>query len=495
MRKFTKFATTGLLLLSLVVALLSFPVEVQALSYSTSSNSGTRDQVCTSLEGTSAASYYTGSYTYDILSNQDQNTLLQSLRTLMRSTHTYLSSYNDCHYKADKTDCENGNGKVTLIYTSYSAGMDEWNGWNREHVWPKSLGGKTDSNGTGGADMHHIRPSDATVNSTRGNKKYGYANGGKAAYGSNPASGCLGGYYSSTYYEPLDNVKGDVARICLYVYVRWGSDWGANSITQVFQSVDVLLEWMAIDPVDTWEMGRNEVVAAYQGNRNVFIDYPELAWTLFGRQAPKNMSTPSGNAASGNTGSGNTGNSGNSGNSGNTGSSGTTKPTACTHATTELRNVKQATCQEEGYTGDTHCTKCGKKLSDGKVTEKTGHTETLANQKDATCAEVGYTGDTVCSVCNVTLETGKEIPKSHSHTFGDWATTKQPTDTEVGEKARTCQVCGFRHAETLYPTGISKPETETPSIWIWVGVGAAGCAIVIAVTVILLKRKKNTPKA
>ena len=65
------------------------------------------------------------------------------------------------------------------------------------------------------------------------------------------------GHYNSTYFEPLDNVKGDVARICLYVYVRWGSNWGADSITEVFQSVDVLLEWMAIDPVDTWEMGRN----------------------------------------------------------------------------------------------------------------------------------------------------------------------------------------------------------------------------------------------
>lgn len=498
MRKFTKFATTGLLLLSLVVSLLSFPVEVQALSYSTSSNSGTRDQVCTSLSGTGAASYYTGSYTYATLSGQSQSALLQSLRKLMTDTHTKTSSYPDCRDMATKTDCENGNGKVTLIYTSYSATMNEYNGWNREHVWPKNLGGFNTSGP--GADLHHIRPSDASVNSTRGNKKYGYANGGTEKYGSNPASGCLGGYYNSTYFEPLDNVKGDVARICLYVHVRYGGEWSqCSKITNVFQSVDVLLEWMAIDPVDTWEMGRNEVVAAYQGNRNVFIDYPELAWTLFGRQAPKNMSTPSGNAASGNTGSGNSGNSGNtsnsgnSGNTGNSGNSGTTKPTACTHTTTELRNVKQATCQEEGYSGDTHCTKCGKKLASGKATAKTGHTETLANQKDATCAEAGYTGDTVCSVCNVTLETGKEIPKSHSHTFGDWATTKQPTATEAGEKTRTCEVCGFQHKDVLYPIGgSSEPyEPETPSIWIWVGIGAAGCAIVVAVTVILLKKKKK----
>lgn len=492
MRKFTKFATTGLLLLSLVVSLLSFPVEVQALSYSTSSNSGTRDQVCTSLSGTGAASYYTGSYTYATLSGQSQSALLQSLRKLMTDTHKRSSSYGDCRDMATQTDCENGNGKIVTLYTSYTADYSEYNGgngWNREHVWPKSLGGFETSGP--GADLHHIRPSENRTNSDRGNLKYGNVSGGSASNGN--LSGTLGGYKGS-YYEPLDNVKGDVARICLYVYVRYGGSWSkCSSITNVFQSVDVLLEWMAIDPVDTWEMGRNEVVAAYQGNRNVFIDYPELAWTLFGRQAPKNMSTPSGNAASGNTGSGNSGNSGNTGNSGNSGNSGTTKPTACTHTTTELRNVKQATCQEEGYSGDTHCTKCGKKLASGKATAKTGHTETLANQKEATCAEAGYTGDTVCSVCNVTLETGKEIPKSHSHTFGDWATTKQPTATEAGEKTRTCEVCGFQHKDVLYPIGgSSEPyEPETPSIWIWVGIGAAGCAIVVAVTVILLKKKKK----
>ena len=289
-----------LVMLLLVVSAFipSFAAETsEPASYSSSSNSGQRDVVCTTLDGTSAAAYYAG-YEYDTLSNLSQDALKAELDELMTETHDYISSYNDCHYEANRTDCENGEGNVILIYTSYPATMSQWNGWNREHVWPQSLGGNNTSGG--GADLHHIRPSDATVNSTRGNKKYGYADGGKAVNGTNPASGYLGGHYS-TYFEPLDNVKGDVARICLYVYVRWGSSWGAENITDVFESVDVLLEWCEMDPVDTWEMGRNEVVEDIQGNRNVFIDYPEYAWLIFGREVPDDMITPSGEAMGENT--------------------------------------------------------------------------------------------------------------------------------------------------------------------------------------------------
>lgn len=263
-------------------------------TYSTEYNSGMRNVICTTLSGTSAALYYEG-YDYDRLSAMSASQLFSTLQSLMRTTHKYTSSYSDCRDKADRTDCTNASGNVSLIYTSYSASMDQWNGWNREHIWPQSLGGGNTSGG--GADLHHIRPSDASVNSSRGNKKYGEAGtGATAKYGSNPASGVLGGYYNNTYFEPLDNVKGDVARICLYVYVRWNSAWGADSVTEVFQSVDVLLQWCAEDPVDTWEMGRNEVVGKIQGNRNVFIDYPEYAWLIFGKAVPQNMTTPSGEA-------------------------------------------------------------------------------------------------------------------------------------------------------------------------------------------------------
>ena len=150
----------------------------QPSKYSSQYNSGQRDVVATTLSGTSASSYYTGSYAYNLLSEKSASEIKSALNTLMTSTHKYTSSYNDCHYKADRTDCENEDGRVSLIYTKYSATMSQWNGWNREHVWPQSLGGNNTSGG--GADLHHIRPSDAVVNSTRGNKKYGNTNGGTA---------------------------------------------------------------------------------------------------------------------------------------------------------------------------------------------------------------------------------------------------------------------------------------------------------------------------
>ena len=143
----------------------------QPSTYSKEYNSGQRDVWCPTLSGTSAASYYTGNYTYEKLSSLSASALKTSLNTLMKSTHKKTSSYDDCRDMAVNTDCENEDGRVLLLYTSYSATRSQYNGWNREHVWPKSLGGKNDSDYGGGADLHHIRPSDAVVNSTRGNKK------------------------------------------------------------------------------------------------------------------------------------------------------------------------------------------------------------------------------------------------------------------------------------------------------------------------------------
>lgn len=342
LKKSLYFVVVLALLLSSVISVSAAPAK-----YSTASNSGTRDELCTTLNGTTAASYYTGSNSYDTLVTLSSSQLLTTLRSLMTNGHK-TSSYDDCKELATKTDCENGNGKITTLYTSYQTTSGAFNGgtgWNREHVWPKSLGGY--GNSGAGADLHHIRPTENRTNSNRDNLLYGNVTGGKTSTGN--LSGIVGGTYNSTYFEPNDNVKGDVARICLYVYVRWGgtSGYTCNNINKVFEDVDTLLEWCALDPVDTWEMGRNEVVYSIQGNRNVFIDYPELAWQLFGETAPLDMSTPSGAASS--------------------------TPAVCQHKSTTVTGAKAATCTTAGYTGDTVCTSCGIVVVTGNVIVAIGH--------------------------------------------------------------------------------------------------------------------------
>jgi endonuclease I len=441
----------AMLLVACLILSLSISVSADGTqhNYSTTANSGIRHEVCTTLLGTSSDEYYIGAYTYDTLSTQSGTTLLASLRTLMTSTHTRKSSYNDCRDMAVKTDCENADGKsISLIYTSYSSNWSQWcnnlnGGWNREHVWPKSNGGFEQSQ-TPGCDLHHVRPSDQGINgNARGNKKYGNVDGGSTAKGANYTGNAVGGTYNSTYFEPLDNVKGDVARICLYVYVRYGSEYTkCNSITNVFQSVDVLLEWCALDPVDTWEMGRNEVVGAYQGNRNVFIDYPELAWLLFDKEIPADMTTPSnGSGASGGS---------------------------CTHENTTIRDAKDATCTASGYTGDTYCTDCGHKVSSGSTIKATGHTNAngdnlcdtcggsvscghgkteLRNKVDPTCGKSGYSGDLCCVYCSAVTKSGDVIPSTGEHTL-----------TSDG----MCSVCGYSASldTPTEPTDPSEPTTD-----------------------------------
>ena len=189
------------------------------------------------------------------------------------------------------------------------------------------------------------------------------------------------------------------------MYVRYSN---CSNITAVFQSVDVLLEWCEMDPVDTWEMGRNEVVYAKQGNRNVFIDYPELAWKLYGREVPSGMTTPSGGAAS---------DGGSSGGS-SSGGGNTDVPVSCTHATTEIRGRVSATCGTAGYTGDTYCKSCGEKTASGTTIAATGN-----------------------------------------HTWGEPVVVTPPTETAFGIEKSTCTMCSATKTTHLPPIGTSGGET------------------------------------
>ena len=113
---------------------------------------------------------------------------------------------------------------------------------------------------------------------------------------------------------------------------------------------------------------------------------------------------------------------------------------ACRHADTTLRNVKAATCTEDGYTGDTYCSDCGVKLSDGTVIPAKGHTEVIDSAVEPTCTKTGLTEGKHCSVCNEILVAQKVVPaKGHTEVI-DLAVA--PTCTETGlTEGKHCSVC------------------------------------------------------
>ena len=248
-------------------------------------NWGTRGEVATFLSP-NAETFYEKHSSYTELSAYAGGTststaptsqLYNELKSLMTGAHTYITSYNATRDLYKYTDCEANGNVISSFYSGKSIGpaWDSGATWNREHTWPNSKGlGGDDEN-----DIMMLRPTSTSENGARGNKAYGKSSG---YY--NPNSESNGQY----------DLRGDVARIFLYVYVRWGNTgayaWGTGG---VMESVDVLLEWMEEDPVDTWELGRNDSVEAITGTRNVFVDYPELGFLLFGAEIPEDMATPS----------------------------------------------------------------------------------------------------------------------------------------------------------------------------------------------------------
>lgn len=169
------------------------------------------------------------------------------------------------------------------------------------------------------------------------------------------------------------------------------------------------------------------------------------------------------------------------------------------HGETEVRDAVAATEEQEGYTGDTYCKDCGKKIASGTTIPKLEHTHNLVKTeaKPATHYEAGNLEYYRCSVCgkyykdsDATVETTLEevtIAKgehsysyksdenghweececgdklqSAAHTFGQWVVTKDPTATEKGSQERTCSVCGYREVAEIDAIG-GATEPEDPS--------------------------------
>lgn len=216
---------------------------------------------------------------------------------------TYLTSDKDYYYE--------NNGTMLDMYTenptgpecefTYGTGQDdgtlgnnECERYNREHLIPQSVFG------TGlqpmYSDAHFVVPADKYVNAQRGDLPFGrtnipnntYTNGSKR--GVNFNSGYSSGY-SGVVFEPIDEFKGDIARMLLYFATRyedlvagWNFPMFNNTSDQVFTSngINVLLTWNTNDPVSAREIARNDAIYARQNNRNPYIDHPEYAMAIWG---------------------------------------------------------------------------------------------------------------------------------------------------------------------------------------------------------------------
>ena len=167
-------------------------------------------------------------------------------------------------------------------------------GYNREHSFPKSWFNCGSNVPAGpGTDMHHIYPTDVTVNNHRGNLPYGENKGEKwkSSGGYSKVGACTYDGFSNDCFEPANEWKGDFARAYFYMVTcyeanqpSWSSEMLSKNTYPSFKewALNLLLKWARQDPVSDIEIARNEAVCAIQHNRNPFIDYPGLEEYIWG---------------------------------------------------------------------------------------------------------------------------------------------------------------------------------------------------------------------
>ena len=124
----------------------------------------------------------------------------------------------------------------------------------------------------------------------------------------------------------------------------------------------------------------------------------------------------------------------------------------CKHTETEIRDAKDATCTEDGYTGNTCCKACGEIIASGKVIPAKGHTEVIDAAVAATCEGTGLTEGEHCSVCNAVL-VKQEVISAKGHKWGTGFISTEPTCTGAGVKTYTCMVCKETKTEAISATG------------------------------------------
>ena len=231
--------------------------------------------------------------------SQSPENVKSQLATLVRNTHLYHLEYTPQTWTALKEmdrDPQNDEN-VLMIYgyndtdaltfndrsrdKNHTCHTTECEGlWTREHIYPRSIG-NYDTDSWPGTDIHALRASDGDMNVYRSN--FPYIDGTGNAREIAPYR-----------FYPGDEWKGDVARMLMYMYLRYPSNcqpnWVADDSNTFHADMpDIFLEWNAADPVSAYEIQRNNLSEAeFQGNRNPFIDNPFLATLIWGGPSAEN---------------------------------------------------------------------------------------------------------------------------------------------------------------------------------------------------------------
>ena len=265
-----------------------------------------------SQAGAPATPYYNG-FNWTLTGMSLKSALASKITTTHTNFLTYAEAENALRYTdLDPTDATNTN--LLLLYgfsnnictyvseTDFGTSADDNDhrrrnknadsgdqncAWNREHTYARALGTPNIETNEADADVHHVRASDVARNGMRDNDRFFDGSGNS--------------FESGILWYPGDEWKGDVARMMMYMYLRYGSQCLPTGVAQIgiptaandSNMVQLFLEWNAEDPVSVYEDRRNTYLGntanTYaQGNRNPFIDNPYLATVIWGGPAAEN---------------------------------------------------------------------------------------------------------------------------------------------------------------------------------------------------------------
>ena len=234
------------------------------------------------------------SYYSSINMNKEGLALRSEVRDLITNTQRKVTSYNELKTVFKTSDADiNKSGNIIWFYSGTSVPATDKYGTssgetNREHVWPKNGGKAFDADKYCGSDAHHLRPVECQLNNTRSNNSFNEvattsANIVKQNNSKTYDNLC---YTSGGFFYPGEGYRGATARILMYVQTRWGDTYDLRFVdsagyNKTIGKISTLMKWHLTEPVTDEEIRRNEAIYKVQGNRNPFIDHPELAAKIY----------------------------------------------------------------------------------------------------------------------------------------------------------------------------------------------------------------------